>query len=183
MREMWNRSKSHYLWCESLFHCTILLLVFKWVCRVFFTPCSGPWFILTQFRWQLKIFFTHPLRIIFIFIRIASSRRCRTSNYGRSGGSWSCDKIDEWPNVLRSEINSGDVGWQNEIQVSNKLITGPGQQWFIIFHVKNRIDESDTARTERLGKWDEFLDKGEEEASGGQSTTTTSNDAAQSETS
>lgn len=47
---------------------------------------------------------------------------------------------------------------------------------------KNRIDESDTARTERLGKWDEFLDKGDEEVSGGQSTTTAS-DAAQSETS
>lgn len=50
---------------------------------------------------------------------------------------------------------------------------------------KNRIDESETARTERLGKWDEFLDKGEEELSGGQSsttTTTTENDSTQTET-
>lgn len=125
MWQMWNCSKSHYLRCESLL---TIVFIYGWVCH----QCSF-WFTLKQtlihimieFSWQLRIFLQpHTLKkFIFNIFHVASSRRYCTSDYGRSGGSRSCDKIDEWPNVWWAEISCWDVGRQDKVQVSNKLIT------------------------------------------------------------
>lgn len=77
---------------------------------------------MTEFSWQLRIFFNHTLKKYFKHFSASCGRYC-SSDYGRSGGGRSCDKIDEWPNVWRTEISSRDVGRQDKVQVSNKLIT------------------------------------------------------------
>lgn len=58
------------------------------------------------------------------------------------------------------------MGWKDQIQVSYKLIIDLSQIDLLlnvfIFFLYRRIDESDTARSERIQKWDKFLETGEE---------------------
>ena len=72
------------------------------------------------------------------------------------------------------------MGWKDQIQVSCKLIIDLSPIDLLLNVFMCRIDESDTARSERLQKWDTFLETGEEkekekaeevEVSEGQSTT------------
>lgn len=103
---MWNRSQSHYLWCESLF----LFDLHTWVCQFF------------PLAYSLKLWFADNEKLKLFPPFTASSRRHCTSDNGRSRGSRSCDKNDEWSHVRQSEISSRDVGWKVQIQVSYKLI-------------------------------------------------------------
>lgn len=88
----------------------------------------------------------------------ASSGRNRTNHHGWRGGSWSLDTTDERSFLRSTETNSGNMGWKNKIQVNWYWLPQTACSLKKTLSFWCRIDESEADKTERLAKWQTYLE-------------------------